>query len=264
MPLPLPLADAITTIITIVLMSLGALSAIANKLAEKQQANAAKARPRPQGGVQDEIEQFLREVTGDKNAQRNRGDQQNRPQQNRGQESRPQQGGGSAQPPARRRQSGQGAGNRQQREQRREQQRPPERSQEQPVQQEHVSLRERSERREARRRRAEATKQQNKPASQSSGSPSNKKPVVKVVREGQAPLRPVEQVGADQAFDKLVADVTTTSSAARLTTSVPTTTGRRGEPNLAMLAELRTPEAMRKAIIVSEMLQKPVAMRKSR
>ena len=264
MPLPLPLADAITTIITIVLMSLGALSAIANKLAEKQQANAAKARPRPQGGVQDEIEQFLREVTGDKNAQRNRGSQQNRPQQNRGQESRPQQGGGSAQPPARRRQSGQGAGNRQQREQRREQQRPPERSQEQPVQQEHVSLRERSERREARRRRAEATKQQNKPASQSSGSPSNKKPVVKVVREGQAPLRPVEQVGADQAFDKLVADVTTTSSAARLTTSVPTTTGRRGEPNLAMLAELRTPEAMRKAIIVSEMLQKPVAMRKSR
>ena len=84
------------------------------------------------------------------------------------------------------------------------------------------------------------------------------KPVVKVVKPG-----PGVGGGAGQVdVGRLTSGVETTVTTARLASSRTTgTTRHRGEPNLQLLAELRDPKAIRKAIIIGEMMSKPVAMR---
>ena len=60
----------------------------------------------------------------------------------------------------------------------------------------------------------------------------------------------------------LASGVPAAVTSGRLASTRPTgMTRHRGEPNLQLLAELRSPDAIRKAIIIGEMLDKPLALR---
>lgn len=252
----LPLgADIFSTIVFILIMTVSFITWVANKIAEFQQKNAGPKKG--QGGdVQNEIERFLREVTGEGKKD---GEQQPRrqPNRNRGEQSA--------------RLEQRQAAERQKREQ--------QERREQPKQ----SLRERSQQRDAERTRAEAQRKSERNTRLGGRDETPAQPQVKVVREGRRPKQPhrhsesnrveVESTVAEDAqshLPHLVSGIGTTAAntpvptvGSRTSLHTPTAAHRRNDgKNEAFLALLRNRDEIKKAMVMNEVLAKPLAMRK--
>ena len=249
------------TIVVIVILGMAALTAIGNKIAEIQQKNAGPKRGGGgQGGVQDEIERFLREVTGEG---KNDGRPPQRPQGQRAQQGQraEQRQGGRPRPPGRQ------PGRLTEREalERRN------REDEEKRRREAESIETREARRRAERERRDQERQRK--------SGRSRQPEVKVVRKGRRSSphsessRPeVESTVAEDAqvhLPHLASGISTAGEAPTSTISTRTASKRGTAPqrsgvsdNAALLAVLRSKDEIKKAIILNEVLDKPLAMRR--